>query len=552
MIIENKYENWKDIPWNKIKLEIYNLQYKIYCHAKKNNIGLIRHCQRQLVKLLEVKLLAVRLVTQDNRGKVAVGVDGIANLKPLERLRLARKLRLDGKASKIRRVFIPKSNGKLRLLGIPTIEDRAKQMLIKFALEPEWEARFEINSYGFRPGYSVADAKWCIARQLQGGPKYFLDTDIEKCFDKINHEYLLNKLNTISMFKSQILAWLKAEIMSPTENDFSEINEMGTFQGGVLSSLLMNIALHGLETYVVTKFGRDKIKFIRYADDFVVFGKTLEDVQKAEKLIIDFLKCAGLNLSAEKTRIGHSMENKSGTTGSTSIDFLSFTFQNIKCSRHRGVKNTEGVAQSFRLVTKPSRKAVANHKKSLSRILVRYKNAPLGVVIERLASKIKGWTWYHSVTQSTRTFSKLDGWLWRKLWIWAKKRYRGAKKAKEKCFSVKGWAFGYSEDGQDFILNRHDKTKVRKFVKIKPGASIYNGNLLYFAERLSYSNPRIKSLRGLFIKQNYSCSHCGSVLLPNEIIELHHVLDDNFNRTGEICFVHGHCHDSIHLTDKFN
>ena len=340
--------------------------------------------------------------------------------------------------------------------------------------------------------------------------------------------------------------------MSPTENDSSEINEMGTPQGGVLSPLLMNIALHGLETHVVTKFGRDKIKLIRYADDFVVFGKTLKDVQKAEKLVIDFLKCAGLNLSAEKTRIGHSMENKPGTTGSTSIDFLSFTFQNTKCSRHRGVKNIKGVTQPFRLVTKPSRKAVVNHKKSLSRILVRYKNAPLGAVIERLASKIQGWTWYHSVTQSTQTFSKLDAWLWRKLWIWAKKRYRSAKKAKEKCFSVKGWAFGYSEDGQDFILNRHDKTKVRKFVKIKPGASIYDGNLLYFAKRLSYSNPRIKSLRGLFIKQNYLCSHCGSVLLPNETIELHHVLGDNLNRTGKICFVHGHCHDSIHSTDKFN
>ena len=102
------------------------------------------------------------------------------------------------------------------------------------------------------------------------------------------------------------------------------------------------------------------------------------------------------------------------------------------------------------------------------------------------------------------------------------------------------------------ILNRHDRTRVRKFVKIKPGASIYDGNLLYFAERLSYSNPRIKSLRGLFIKQNYSCSHCGLFFLPDEIIELHHVLDANLNRTEEICFVHAHCHDDIHSTDKSN
>ena len=223
IITKNKYKNWKKIPWNLVQLEVYNLQYKIYCHAKNNQIGLVRNCQRKLVKLETSKLLAVRLVSQDNRGKITAGVDKIA-----ERLELACKLKFDGKASKIRRVFVPKSNGKLRPLGIPTMEDRAKQMLMKFALEPEWEARFETNSYGFRPGYSVADAKWCVARQLQGGPKYFLDADIEKCFDKIDHQYLINKLDTISMFKHQIWSWLKAGIMDSTENDSSEINEMGT------------------------------------------------------------------------------------------------------------------------------------------------------------------------------------------------------------------------------------------------------------------------------------------------------------------------------------
>jgi RNA-directed DNA polymerase len=287
---------------------------------------------------------------------------------------------------------------------------------MKFALEPEWEARFETNSYG----YSVADAKWCIARQLQGKPKYFLDADIEKCFDKIDHQYLINKLDTINMFKHQIWSWLKAGIMDSTENDSSEINEMGTPQGGVLSPLLMNIALHGMENFVSKEFKKNKIKVVRYADDFVIFGKTLKDVQKAEKLVIEFLKPVGLNLSADKTRIGHSLERKPGTYGQIGLDFLFFHFYNIKCSRHRGV------TQPFRLITRPSKEVVINHKKAISRILIKYKGAPLGRVIERLSSRVKGWTWYHSVTQSIKTFSKMNNWIWHKLWVWAKRRYCGA------------------------------------------------------------------------------------------------------------------------------
>lgn len=548
--IKNYKKKWSEIPWGFLQTNIVNLQYKIFKYAKRNDRAEVLYYQKELVNSEHAKLLAVRMITQDNRGKKTAGVDGLSELNPIQRFQLATKMILDGKASPIKRVWVPKANGKLRPLGIPTMEDRAKQCLLKMALEPEWESKFEINSYGFRPGYSTADVKWVIARQLQGGPKYFLDADIKECFDNISHVYLLEKLNTSKMFKRQIEAWLKADIMVDSDEDSYDIKEAGTPQGGVISPLLMNIALHGLENNILEHFKhRNAIKVVRYADDFVVFTKNLDDVLKAKEIIIQFLKPIGLSLSEEKSRIGHSMERLPGTEGSPGLDFLGYHFRNIKCSIHRGVKSTQGKKQKFKLITHPSRDAVRRHKANLRFTLNKFKSAPLGKVTERISFIIRGWTWYHSITQCHEAFSKMDAWLWNRLWKWACRRYKGRKNAKQKCFNVKGWQFGYIDwkTNKSVTLQRHDKTKVRKYVKIKPGASIYDSSLvLYFAQRLPFTHPRSKNLMGIFKKQNYSCPVCGHKFQPIDVYELHHVLDSKGKRTKELQWVHAHCHDQIH------
>jgi len=327
-----KYKKWSEIPWGSLQNQVFNLQNKIFKHSKRNSRSKVLYYQKKLVNSECAKLIAVRMITQDNRGKKTAGVDGLSELTPAQRFQLVTKMILNGKASTIKREWIPKANGKLRPLGIPTMEDRAKQCLVKMALEPEWESRFEENSYGFRPGYSTSDAKWVIARQLQGGPKYFLDADIKGCFDNISHKYLLEKLNISKMFKLQIEAWLEAGIMADSEEDSYEINEAGTPQGGVISPLLMNIALHGLENNILKHFKkRNAIKVVRYADDFVVFAKNLDDVLKAKEIIIKFLKPIGLSLSEEKSRVGHSMEKLPGTEGPPGLDFLGYHFRNVRC-----------------------------------------------------------------------------------------------------------------------------------------------------------------------------------------------------------------------------
>jgi RNA-directed DNA polymerase len=265
-------------------------------------------------------------------------------------------------------------------------------MLVKLAFEPQWEAKFEHNSYGFRPGYSTADAKRAVTRQLQGKPKYFLDADIKGCFDNIEHKALLDKLETFPMFENQIHSWLKAGILEQDNitgktTELAE-NDRGTPQGGVISPLLANIALHGMEDKLISQFPRNAIKIIRYADDFVITGSNLNNVLRAKEIVIEFLGTIGLELSESKTRVGHTLFRHNGEK--VGFDFLGFHFRNIACSTHRGVKNTRGKKQPFIQTSMPSFVSIQEHKMMMKALLKKLKAAPLEAVVKELSQRIRG------------------------------------------------------------------------------------------------------------------------------------------------------------------
>lgn len=388
-------DNWATIQWRKVIHSVSRLQRRIAKAVKRKHWGKAKSLIHLLSKSFFAKLLAVLRVTNNKGGKTP-GVDKIIWNTPGEKLQAARSLTVRGYSSKpLRRIYIPKKNGKKRPLSIPTMHDRAMQTIFKIALDPVAETLADRNSYGFRPRRSCNDAiaQCFLALCRKNAATWIFEADIQACFDNIRHDWILE---FIPINKAILRKWLKAGYI---EKKRLFPTKMGTPQGGTISPLIMNMVLDGLEKMLERQHPRwkgQKVNFIRYADDFVITADSKEIIsQEIIPLVKDFLQQRGLQLSPEKSKITHINDG---------FDFLS---QNVR--KYHG-----------KLVIRPSKTSVKSFKDKIKKIIRENRGIPAHALIRILNPVIRGWSNYHKGICAKRTFAKLGSFIWAQLKRWAK------------------------------------------------------------------------------------------------------------------------------------
>lgn len=492
---------WKDINWSLVQKRLSRQQKRVYRASMEGNKSKVHALQRRIIGSLDAKLMAVKRVTTENKECNTDGVDRQKSLSNDKKIELAYKLKLNGKASPIRRTYISKpGKNKDRPLDISTIEDKAKQMLAKLALEPEWEAIFEPNSYGFGPGRSCHDAIAALFLLLKGKSRFVFNANIQKCFDRIEHDKLLRKLATFDLMECQIRAWLKADIMVGYLNRPKLLIQAmeGIPQSEIISLVLANIALHGLEEYIKdwyvnyyypftgnsTKIPkRDRMRsigFSHYASNFVITAPKLSDLKKIEKQVeLWLINEVGLELSKAKTRIVNSTEG---------FEFLGFQLISIK------IKDNE-----YKIKINPSKSSKAQIIDKTSKIIRQNKSASSYNLIKLLAPRIIGWANYFQFSECQETFTKIDYVIHNQLRAWVFRRkskgLRSRTQLKEKYFPsgrsfvFKGKSYQnnwvlvgetiFKDKKKEIFLPKMSWVTSSQHIKIKDKASPYNGDYLY-------------------------------------------------------------------------
>lgn len=556
--------SWDKIEWSTHYKEIRRIQRRIYNASTLNDKEKIFFLQKQLITSPHAKLIAVQKATTLNKGKTTPGIDGYTATTALQKIQMANNLEINGKSNNIKRIWIPKP-GKVekRPLGIPTIQDRAKQALCHMALEPEWESKFEPNSYGFRPGRRPHDAIEAIFLNLkQKKDKFVYDADIRKCFDQINHEALLRKIKTFPLMEQQIKSWLTAGIFDELSNEpKTSIPSKETPQGGIISPLLCNIALNGLEEHLLNYVSNLKIKpnpntvrgkrakrqalgFIRYADDFVIIHENEEIIKLSIQETKTWLSLIGLEISEEKTKL---------QKASNSFDFLGFNIILIKRNQKYKIKITPSKNNRKALIEK-IRNVLSNNKAISSYML-----------INKLRPIILGWGNYFKYCECSKTFNNMDDKIYQQIrpWVFRRAVRQGREKVKAKYFPEElSYKFLGKIHNANWILNGSQpkgKKQVTNYLpklswinsenysKLKGNNSVYDGNKIYWALRTPIHSTYSTRVKNLLKRQNGICKYCKKKFVPTDIMEVDHILPkfkggkDEYNN---LQLLHKYCHVS--------